>query len=85
MLFPIAELPRLDGGEASMRSSPTRLVARKEKEGSCRQRRMLGRMMAATKKVRKEKKKKADGGCSPHAALFRLRAFHLHWSSRSRW
>jgi len=45
--LPHGGAPHLAGDEAPRRSFPAQLVARREKDGSCRQRRTLGREMAA--------------------------------------
>ena len=81
----MAELPRLAGDEAPTVKLFRTAGGDKGEGGVPLTKKDAGREMAATKKVKKEEKKKADGWISRHAALLRLRAFHLHWSSRSRW
>jgi len=77
----MAELPRLSGDEAPA-AKLFRTACGKKGGGVPPTKKDAGREMAATKKVKKEEEKKADGWISRHVALLRLRAFHLHWSSR---
>ena len=79
----MAELPRLSGDEAPAAKLLRTAGGEKGEGGVPPIVKDAGREMAATKKVKKEEEKKADGWISQHTALLRLRAFHLHWSSRS--
>jgi len=81
--FPMAELPHLSGDEAPAAKLLRTAGGEKGEGGVPPIVKDAGREMAATKKVKKEEKKKVGGWISQHATLLRLSAFHLHWSSRS--